>query len=582
MLTGPPGFGKTLLLRKLFHEVPEHFRLIRVYSTNLTFDELLNFICDSLGLSTLDADQNKKINTLTAHLRSSLEKGSHVVLLIDDAHELSENVLRQLLHLLQSNAGQICLPTIISGESVLEKLLARQQDVLTSRFEINHVRLTRLSNAEVADFIRHQLQMAGGSASEALLPAPVMQRIVHHARGIPQLVNAIGYHALLIAHLSEQTSVAIPMVDEAAGDALCDYLQVGTEPAKQAVFATTAATEAVDEPFQYATNVKEAVESDDSFFEWQQQTHDSFLETVPQFPVNLSETDNESTAELPVVDKLPTSGYKPDSLQYEPGSLQDELASLQALVRASRSANVRSQPPRKTAFKHRGLWITLGFLIVLGGGIAYLEYKRYDYVDFLADSTANLAAKLKEAGTTALSYIKTSTQSGLEQNHDDKQSVAEEPDSVAPALLFPDTSNSPDGGTGKPVMEATAEDADHKLSAVAYLRHGDRMLTAGDVTSARLFYEAAITTGDSEAITAIGRTFDPVSLTRMGLEAFHANPIRAAQWYLQAAKAGDPKAHKHREALRHWVIQSNLLTETQKRTLRRLLNEPTAIPALSG
>ncbi len=629
VLTGQPGVGKTLLLRKLFHEVPEHFRLIRAYSTNLTFDELLNFICDYLGLSTLDADQNKKIKILKAHLQSSLENGSHVVLLIDDAHELHENVLRQLLHLLQSESEQFYLPTVLSGESVLEKLLAHQQDVLASHFEISYVRLARLGSAEVTDFIRHQLQIAGGSASEALFPAPVMQRIVHHARGIPQLVNAIGYHALLIAYLSEQNSVFIEMVEEAAGDALCDYLQLGTEPGKQSVLRITEATEAVGEPLQGEADDKEAVELGHvPFFEWQHQSHNSVPETIPQFAVDQKETDSQSTAVLAVADKLPAD--------YKPGSLQDELESLQALVRASRSGNARGQPRKGTSVKRRGLLITLCLVILFGAGIAYLEYKRYDYVDFLADSTVNLAAKLKEAGTTALSFIKTSTQSWREQNHDEEQSASEEPGTVAPALLSPGTLNSPDGATShelvpmvpkmpqravqtnsssrpmsaaallswmatplsvhaperassvvvrqsrlrqsasarviKPVLGAT--DADTMFSVVDYLRRGDRMLTAGDVISARLFYEAALTTGDSEAITAIGRTFDPVSLTRMGLGASHANPIKAAQWYLKAAKAGDPEAYKHREGLRRWLTQSSSLTETQKRTLRRLLNEP--------
>jgi TPR repeat protein len=121
---------------------------------------------------------------------------------------------------------------------------------------------------------------------------------------------------------------------------------------------------------------------------------------------------------------------------------------------------------------------------------------------------------------------------------------------------------------------ATDDAADTIPSAVDYLRRGDRLLTVGDVTSARLFYEAALTAGESEAITAIGKTFDPVSLNQIGLAAYHANPIKAAEWYLQAAKAGDPEAYKHRDEMQQWLTQSNSLSGTQKRTLRRLLNEP--------
>ena len=105
----------------------------------------------------------------------------------------------------------------------------------------------------------------------------------------------------------------------------------------------------------------------------------------------------------------------------------------------------------------------------------------------------------------------------------------------------------------------------------AYMSSGDLLLTRGDIASARLFYEAAANTGSATAMTAVGKTYDPLALDKLGVKGFRADPVKAAEWYLKAKNAGDPEAAERLDGLRRWLARSPALGETEAATLRQLL-----------
>jgi hypothetical protein len=81
------------------------------------------------------------------------------------------------------------------------------------------------------------------------------------------------------------------------------------------------------------------------------------------------------------------------------------------------------------------------------------------------------------------------------------------------------------------------------------MERGDERMRRGDVASARRFYETAAATGMIEAATAIGRTFDPLYLKRIGVRGALADARRAKQWYEKAARAGDMEAQARIELM---------------------------------
>jgi general secretion pathway protein A len=105
----------------------------------------------------------------------------------------------------------------------------------------------------------------------------------------------------------------------------------------------------------------------------------------------------------------------------------------------------------------------------------------------------------------------------------------------------------------------------------SYMSSGDTLLARGDVASARLFYEAAAHIGYAAAMTAVGKTYDPVVLGQLGIKGFRADPVKAAEWYLKAEKAGDSETTARLEGLKRWLSDSPALKENEVNALRQLL-----------
>lgn len=107
---------------------------------------------------------------------------------------------------------------------------------------------------------------------------------------------------------------------------------------------------------------------------------------------------------------------------------------------------------------------------------------------------------------------------------------------------------------------------------LSYMRNGDLLLGRGDVAAARLFYQEAASAGSVEAMVAVGKTYDPVILDQLEIKGFHPDPVKAAEWYLQAKdKAADPQSIERLEALRNWLSNSSVLGESEMSNLKRLL-----------
>jgi hypothetical protein len=87
------------------------------------------------------------------------------------------------------------------------------------------------------------------------------------------------------------------------------------------------------------------------------------------------------------------------------------------------------------------------------------------------------------------------------------------------------------------------------------MRRGREMLQAGDISAARSFYERAAETGNAEAATAMGKTFDPIFLNEIAARGVLANPERAADWYHRAIAAGDREAGIRLKRLKGGMVE---------------------------
>lgn len=218
VLTGEVGTGKTTLLRRLMGHMETNVRFVFFSHTMLTFEELLDFMCEELRLSIKRVGRLHKIHALNQLLMDQLASAGTVALLIDEAQNLGEEVLEnlRLLSNLETPAEKL-LQIVLVGQPELESKLARPELRQVKQRIAIQCRLERLDDEEVGLYINYRLNTIGYTRHQLFTPDAV-QEIAYYSKGFPRLINILCDNALLIAYATSQKSVTGEIIEEAAND----------------------------------------------------------------------------------------------------------------------------------------------------------------------------------------------------------------------------------------------------------------------------------------------------------------------------------------------------------------------------
>lgn len=220
-LTGEVGTGKTTLSRLLLEQIPENTRVALVLNPRVSPVELLETICEELHLDIDNRRGSVKALTdaLNAYLLEAYAQGLRVVLIIDEAQNLSVEALEQvrLLTNLETDTQKL-LQIILLGQPELRDILARPDlrqlaQRITARFH-----LTPLDANETATYLRHRYRVAGGL--HLPFDAAAIKRIHAHSGGVPRLINVISERALLGGYAHDDTRIDARTIDRAAKETL--------------------------------------------------------------------------------------------------------------------------------------------------------------------------------------------------------------------------------------------------------------------------------------------------------------------------------------------------------------------------
>jgi general secretion pathway protein A len=218
VITGEAGTGKTTLLRRLMQSFGRHVQTAYIYNPHVTLTELLRLILSDLGLASRTDDRLAMIAQLNEYLIKQLKQRNIVTLLVDEAQELSIEMLEEirLLSNLETDTQKL-LQIVLMGQPELERKLDEPELRQLKQRVALRCRLDPLPSNEVGEYISARLKAVGYSRKD-LFHASAVEKIAAHSRGIPRIINIICDNALLIAFAASKKTVSAATIDEVARD----------------------------------------------------------------------------------------------------------------------------------------------------------------------------------------------------------------------------------------------------------------------------------------------------------------------------------------------------------------------------
>jgi general secretion pathway protein A len=219
-LTGEVGTGKTTIVRSLLAQTPKNAEIALILNPKMTAPEFLLTICEELGIGVPDSalgSLKDLVDILSQYLLRAHAAGHRVVLVVDEAQNLSPAVLEQvrLLTNLETNTQKL-LQIILIGQPELRELLGRNElrqlaQRITGRYHLNP-----LSHDETIAYVRHRLRVAG--ATTDIFGPAALTAVYRLSAGVPRVINVICDRALLGAYSLDRHRVTGSLVRYAASE----------------------------------------------------------------------------------------------------------------------------------------------------------------------------------------------------------------------------------------------------------------------------------------------------------------------------------------------------------------------------
>jgi MSHA biogenesis protein MshM len=220
VLSGPLGVGKTVVCRKIAADLAGCRRVVHVqYNGGPSRRDLLESLHVALGGRETGPTEPELRRAVCEAFEKSDRLYRGAVVIIDDAHHLSEEQLDEVRCLAGPSTGPVRV--MLAGQSSLEQRLTEAALEKLNQQVISHLVLEPWSEQQSIDYIKFQIDWAGGRSSQIFTPR-ALERIALLCGGLPRCLDVLGDHVLLVTYAQEQTWIT----EEAVDDALIDVQHV--------------------------------------------------------------------------------------------------------------------------------------------------------------------------------------------------------------------------------------------------------------------------------------------------------------------------------------------------------------------
>lgn len=214
-LTGEVGAGKTTLCRAMLEQLDGHYSTALILNPVMSANELIQAIAMEYGLPVNGLDRLNTVNVINQFLLQQVDRNKDTVLIIDEAQDLTDDLLEQvrLLSNLETDNRKLLQIVLMGQPELRDRLNAHKLRQLRQRITVRY-HLRPLDRFEVSHYIQHRLEVSGAKGAP-YFTRPALWRVHRYSGGIPRLVNALCDKALLAGFVSQTDRINYAMVGRA-------------------------------------------------------------------------------------------------------------------------------------------------------------------------------------------------------------------------------------------------------------------------------------------------------------------------------------------------------------------------------
>lgn len=248
LLTGEIGTGKTTLIRYILNQIESEILTAVIFNTNVTADQLIILILQEFELEPAD-DKAKNLDILYHYLISTFSSGKRVLLIIDEAQNLSVEALEEvrMLSNLQSDEQALLQVMLVGQPELKDKLKSPRLVQFSQRIAVSY-HLTALSKDDTKAYIASRLHRAGGNPD--IFSEEAVERIYQVSKGVPRTINIISDSALVYGFADELKKISLEIVEQVIADKGGLGLEVDEEERSPAVAPLEESATAIATPAQ--------------------------------------------------------------------------------------------------------------------------------------------------------------------------------------------------------------------------------------------------------------------------------------------------------------------------------------------
>lgn len=219
VITGEIGAGKTTVCRTLLSRLEPNTKIALITNTYVTAKEMLMAILDEFGVEYKHTSKGRLLSRLNEFLIDQLSKNTNLVLIIDEAQNLTPSVLEEIRMIsnLETETEKLIQIILMGQPQLKEKLALPRLEQLRQRIVV-HYHISPLNKEEMVEYIEHRLKIASTNGFDYFTPN-AMDLIYRFSKGTPRLVNIICDSALLSGYVYEAKQIDEKIMGEAISEA---------------------------------------------------------------------------------------------------------------------------------------------------------------------------------------------------------------------------------------------------------------------------------------------------------------------------------------------------------------------------